>query len=405
MLRFIHDLFGGRGRPARRARLGLEALDDRLCPVLSVSGLQFYGDPTLFMLTVTSSGTDPDKVEVYQNDAGNLTVYGDGMTLATHPSSVIGRLVIDMGPGDDSVKYRTVGSDVTTDKVVEVDLGDGTNTFHVNTWRDNFENLTEVRGSLGFAVTGGSDRDTILGRLGTVDGGSQTLVADLGAGNDVVGALYLNGGVRGDDPGYERVELNAGPGDDYVLLTTDGTGPRVSVRSGSTLDLTVNGQSGRDTLTVRFEGEVDGAVNLRVDGNQNSGDPPPYLAGPSPGGLGSLGGQGGISGSHDGVGVSGGASLGPTVNTTAVGPAAPSGPVVYIADDDFQVLGELLVDIGSRGRVTGKVLGGGGNDVVGFGLTDNSGGAADVTAILFGGAGHDTLLYFDPDVTPISVEA
>jgi hypothetical protein len=207
--------------------------------------------------------------------------------------------------------------------------------------------------------------------------------------------------------GSERVELNGGSGDDNMLLKAYWNGMDYGIFVGyrSTLDLTLNGQAGADTLDAWYWGEADGTVNVRVDGNQNSADPLPYTPGPVPDGLGGLGDQGGISGSHDGVGVSGGASLGSTVNTAAVGPAAPSGPIVPLFDDDIKVRCQLKVYAGSTGDVTGRSLGGGGDDGMAFSLTDNSGGAADVTAILFGGAGHDTLLFASPGVTPISVEA
>jgi hypothetical protein len=301
------------------------------------------GIPNSYDVYVTSTGTDPDTVTIDQNDAGNLTVTADGQQKLAFPSMLIRRVVVNMGDGSDAVEYRTQGRPVTTVKEVLIDLGEGQNTFDIDTFGPA---EGKVYGYLYLGVTGGSGGDDLVGNLGGVAGGSQVLYADLGAGDDDA-YLDVQGAVT--EGGYQKVELNGGAGGDNLRMAAyfaGSSGYGIYVGAGSTLDLKVNGGAGRDTLNAWYEGEADGAVNLKVDGY---------------------------------------------VNSDVKSPVGP-GPLIIMEDDDLKVRASLKVYSGSTGAVTGKALGGIGDDKLEFKLTDLSNGAAAVTARLDGGSGDDVLL-------------
>jgi hypothetical protein len=207
----LSKLFGSSAaRPvARKARLGVEALGDRVVP--SVSFDEYVASHTL-----TVTGTDQSNTVAIRNDGdGNLTVTGDGVT---RTFAHITHLDVRTLKGADTVTYTqgSAGHEADTHRsfYLDADLG----------------------GPYGDTDTAG-ERFTadVFGDVGVYrDGAWQARTLSL----DVSG-----------DRGADRF--------DFRFHDTD-------VHRGSTLDVTAAGGRGDNAVTLDMDGEVDGKVALDI---------------------------------------------------------------------------------------------------------------------------------------------
>ena len=199
-------------RPAaRQARLGVEALSERLVPSVT-----FHEDAPTHTVILNAAAHQNNTVAIRNDGNGGLTITADGVT-------------------------RTF----TGVKELDVATGDGADT------------VTYAQGTAGQAANLRRDFALIVGlganAAGTTDRFTATVFGDVGFFQD--GAFQpekLKFGVRGED-GHDRIAIN-------VNHDTD-------VRPGSQLDIAVDGGGGNDNLTVDYDGRLDGRLRLLAIGD------------------------------------------------------------------------------------------------------------------------------------------
>jgi len=205
----LSKLFRPAARPARKARLGVEALDARELPSVT-----FTPNPGNHSLSVVAGDHQNNTITIRNDGDGNLRVVADGVTRTfTHVESVF----VNTKDGKDTVTYNqgtsTQSVNLTRTFGLRVDLGylfdsNDVDKFTANVFGDvrstgDFGNLHGH--SLGFEINGGADADRI----------------------------------------------------DFNFHDTD-------VTFGSALNVEANGVNGNDNITVDYDGELDGPLNLNV---------------------------------------------------------------------------------------------------------------------------------------------
>ena len=210
MSRF-RKLFGSSAaRPAaRKARLGVEALGDRLVPSAT-----FTEDTGTHSLTVTAGAHQNNTVTIRNDGDGNLKITVDGASRSfTHIKDVL--VVTD--DGKDTVTYNqgVAGpeADVTRSFTLGVALGAGNDRFTAN-----------VFGDVGFRQNGVLQPRNL--------------------------AFVVDG-----DFGADRIDFNLHDAD---------------VTSGSVLEVIAGGSFGNDNMTLDSDGEVDGRFLLRMFGDNDN---------------------------------------------------------------------------------------------------------------------------------------
>jgi large repetitive protein len=197
-------------RPARRSRLGVEALEDRVVPAGNVTAaLSSTG-----LLSIT--GDDADNVFTLQVTGADVTLTPDASTqingkAAGTPVTLTGAartLKASLKEGDDSIAIVNTADFVLT-RGAAFDLGEGNNTLDLST--------TGRIGLGSLAVKAGDGNDTVTVRGGLGDGSTIATGAtfDLGAG-----AVNL---VLGDDAGGFGELSIPGRGGVRVTGSTGGT--------------------------------------------------------------------------------------------------------------------------------------------------------------------------------------
>jgi hypothetical protein len=199
-------------RPAARtARLGVQALGDRLVPSAT-----FTENLTAHTVTVTAApGQHNDTVAVTNDGDGNLTVTADGVT---RTFAHVSRLEVFTDNGADTVTY-TQGS-----------------AGHEADTHRSFTLWVELTG------TGGDEAN---------DRFTADVFGDVGK--------YRNGVW---EPKVLSLNVEGGWGDDRIDFHFHDT----DVHAGSTLKVYAYGDDGFDAITLDMDGEVDGKVALNIRG-------------------------------------------------------------------------------------------------------------------------------------------
>ena len=196
---------------ARKTRLGVEVLGDRVVPSVTMNE-----DASDHSLTITTGLHQNNTVTIRNDGVGNLTVTGDGVT-----RHFAGVQWVQVSTGDlrDTVTYNqgTAGHEVDTRRSFELDVSLGSR-FDA-TDQDRF--TANVFGDVGFRQNG------VLRER----------------------SLYFN--VAGT-AGADRVDFN--------FNDTD-------IHEGSSLGIDVHGLDGNDNITVDMDGELDGSLRIGVTGD------------------------------------------------------------------------------------------------------------------------------------------
>jgi hypothetical protein len=204
----LSKLFRSPARPARKARLGVEALDGRLLP--SVTFTEHSSDHSL---SVVAAAGQNNTITIRNDGNGNLTIVADG---ATRHFEQIESVFVNTKDGKDTVTYNQ-----------------GTSTQSANL-RRNFG----LRVDLGYLFDG-NDADKFVANV----------FGDVG--------FFNSQGVHARSLGFE---VNGGAEADRIDFNFHDT----DVRAGSTLAIEANGVNGNDNITVDMDGEVDGTLKLDV---------------------------------------------------------------------------------------------------------------------------------------------
>ena len=185
----------------------------------------FGGDlSTTYWATKINAGSGNNVVNFKKTTLGGaLTVttgHGNDQIKFDGALSVNGKLTLTTNGGNDNV---TIDSGGTVTGLVDANFGDGTNTFAIE-W------LSALGG---FKYAGGSGIDTILVEDGLA---APTVVAKLGAGNDVVN---IDGLAKSSTVAADKVEIDMGAGIDVL------TGSYINVK-----DARIKLGAGNDVLSI-----------------------------------------------------------------------------------------------------------------------------------------------------------
>jgi hypothetical protein len=258
-----------------RVALRLESLNDRTVPSVTV-----VQDGTT--LTVKGDAHAND-IEIHDNGTpAGLTVTVDGVDQGLSGLEVT-KVVVKAGGGADTVSYALEGDYAATARTVEVWLGNGNDTFTAD-----LGHAIGADSSLTLQVHGGNGKDdlSVAGAGGSV-AGTLDVQLDGQNGMDVVSFDYTGdvtgtarwtaeGGNGKDDislhyagvlDGTLELNVKGGNGMDHVAADVAATGGAgtvtgevlggngkddlsLSVASGLTLDVTIDGGHGKDTITA-----------------------------------------------------------------------------------------------------------------------------------------------------------
>jgi hypothetical protein len=203
-------------RPARFAP-SMEALEDRSVPAVTAA----LAGGTLLL----QGGGASETATVSHDGNGNIVVTATG--LGTQSFSNISKVEFDMNGGNDLVTFNQ-GSSLSP--------------------------VTQVRNMTVEAHLGGGD-DTFQANLfGSVTNGATMRI-------DVDGDSFLTSG-------NDVVTIRAGNLDPSEALDSAAD---FDVQTGSTLSVNVIGDGGSENIDVFYQGELDGALRLNLDG-QSGGD-------------------------------------------------------------------------------------------------------------------------------------
>jgi hypothetical protein len=267
----LRKLFRSPARPARKARLGVEALGDRLVPSATFTE---HPDHTL---DVVAAAHQNNTITIRNDGDGNLRIVADG---ATRHFTHIEGVHVNAGDGTDTVTYNqgsaTQAVNTRRSFGMTVNLADSfldnsaTNTFTANVFGDVgfFQQGTVHARELEFAVFGGAKADRIDFNFHDTDvraGSTLRAFATGLGGNDNI-TLDSDGDVDGDF----LLDLEGFDGNDTVaanVLLDDGSTGSVGGRS----EAIVRGDVGDDTvrLAVRQQAGSHAEVNAVVDGGFN----------------------------------------------------------------------------------------------------------------------------------------
>ena len=287
-----------RARSSARNRFlpRLEALEDRWVP----STFTFDG-PTATLTVTGTAGKDAIVItDDGTNNAGAVTVTSNGATLFTSgPTAGVDQVhtiqVNTLGGGHDSVVYNLTGNMVANNRSIVATFGGGKgDTFaaNVNGSLVNSFLLLQANGGnggdrlsgtmtgslngasfLGFIYKGGTGKDTInIDATNSVDIGplaQLTVLADGGAGNDVVNVKY-----EGQMQGAFFLDAAGSAGNDRVSATVTFDGVSNGLLFGPTSPNTgkaaaqVDGGGGNDRLSfeVDLSGSLKPASAAEIDG-------------------------------------------------------------------------------------------------------------------------------------------
>lgn len=239
-------------RPAaRKARLGVEALADRLAPSVT-----FTDNPSDRSLTIVAADNQNNTITIRNDGAGNLTVVADGVT---RTFTQVEHVDVDAGNGQDTVTYNqgtsTQARNTTRSFSLHVDLGSGlfdgsaTNRFTANVFGNVgfVQNGAVQARDLSFDIWGGNGADRLDFNFNDTDirTGSELYIMAIGFG------------------GADNITLDSdGEVDGNLFFTLQGWGGNDTIAANVLLDAGSTGLLGRDGTAANIRGDED-SDNLR----------------------------------------------------------------------------------------------------------------------------------------------
>lgn len=258
-------------RQRHRARLDMEALEDRCVPatVQFIDGNLFVSNPTIAggvtALTLTGRGTNTFQVNDFFASDGtysgvtNVFMFGsnaaDLLTFNLNGNTYSGNLFIASGNGNDTVNVTAVLGGTIAGNVTVL-TGHGNSLVAVHNLIPNTGNALDVfEGSV--QATAESGNDTFA--VGSVAAPTMVL------GNiTATGFQTANIGGLAGDVYSGNVTVNDGLINSGVSLTT-----ATGITIGGNLDLNTGGGSGADTVTLA-SGTVNGSILLNLGNGNNT---------------------------------------------------------------------------------------------------------------------------------------
>jgi hypothetical protein len=246
----------------------VEVLEDRT--VMSTASF----DPGTGLLQITGTNL-ADHIKIVDNGsptaAGAIKVFDNGHLLFSSPAvgggvSAVTHIEVDTLQGNDSVTYKLTGPLLFAQRTVDVDLGEGADTF-----KANLNGSFGFGASLAFNVLGQQGNDhlsaTWKGELGgpffNVPASSLDFNFDGGDDRDVLAVALLG---KVDTGAHLGVNLHGGAQNDVLSINAT----KVNVAQGATLDLEARGQEGNDRVGISYFGQVLGALKVQEGGGPDN---------------------------------------------------------------------------------------------------------------------------------------
>jgi hypothetical protein len=312
----------------RRFQPAMESLEDRWCPSCTVTTAD--GGHTL----IITGDNGANMVVIEQNDTSNkLTVVCDGGAPQVFSSTSITKIKVDLQGGADQLWYGLASaSNFKYAKSADLKTGAGDDTVTIDMWQ-GINQPCNISSNLSIQVDAGADHDEVDADFGRKRGGVLLFQANANTGDDLVQARMW-----GDITTKAKVtfDLQGGIGDDTVGTwnTYDNHVPgygSIDVHKDSQFTIYLKGGAGADKLFLTCAGELDGKLNILLDGG--AGD-------------------------------------------DLVSATQNNNNGIYLMP-------------GSTGSLKATFMGGSENDEIEFEVWDKSGGAALVNALSDGGDGYD----------------
>lgn len=250
-------------------RLALESLEDRQC--LSVTIDTIDAGHTLRVLGDDVANT----VTITQDDDHNKITVVVGSQTKTFTSSQITKVVIDLKGGNDNLTYRLGGgSDFQFGKVIQAQLGVGSDTAKFDFFNDGSGGSADIEANLSLEVNeaGVSGAEVVDVLLGKVEDVAVTVKTRLGFGNDTFTATLKDDLIDDANVKFDLVDVNdivllgipffRGGNDKYTIKADS----NVDIDDNAVLDVVMKGASGADTLDFAYAGEIDGLLKVLLDG-------------------------------------------------------------------------------------------------------------------------------------------
>jgi hypothetical protein len=268
---------------SRRARPTLEALEDRFVPagIDPSPVLMFVTDPkTEFqvikpasygvldlspvklnggVLTITGRNVG-DTLNVQQNNGGTLEVTLNGALTRFANASAITIINIDLKDDVDQFTYSCVGPTVV-DQTMTINMGNGHNTVRMTL-------DSQISHRLDITHTGGNSEDIVELTVERSVFGTLNFQSNLGNGANHFLA-ELDGSVDGF--GVMNLTVHGGTGVDHMTVNAGDAATALGIAGSASLGIYLHGGSNDDHMTANYRGDVDGALRLWLDG-EDDGD-------------------------------------------------------------------------------------------------------------------------------------
>lgn len=271
MYRALKQLFVANSKQSNPAttqrgfRPGLENLENRWVPATLVNA-------SGGVLTITGDNLDND-VQIIQDDNTNsLTVIADGQNYNFNSFSIT-KIKVDLKGGKDTLDYTLpAGADYSSTKSVDVKMGGGEDQVWFDFRGGGIGGDAIVLGSLDITVDTGANHDEVTAHFNQKHGGHLNFTAKTSTGDD---NIFVN--MWGDISGGADVvfDLQGGSGNDTIGSWNSFDNKayqynNIDVTHDSTFSIYMNGQAGNDQLGLTYSGEMDGHLNVVMDGRSDN---------------------------------------------------------------------------------------------------------------------------------------
>lgn len=247
-------------RKNNRARLALEAFNDRIVPAVVLTQLdldndgntddiRIVGDGQNSKITITDNGANQVQIQIDANGDGdyNDVANGDVNNIFSFSGNSF-VLEAQLKGGNDSFDYEVSSNFSAAARTVVIDLGGGNNSFNWNLAANDVLNNSRIS----LDVTGGTGADSIGVTFDEVRKSQVSIKVDVGAGNDKYDVEFD----RIDDGAAVDMHTELGAG----LNIHNADFQEVGFGDKGTVTTVVVGGNQADTVELRMHDDVGNGV-------------------------------------------------------------------------------------------------------------------------------------------------
>ncbi len=224
-----------------------------------VEGLEARWTPTVTLyengLIAVHGANAANEITVFDNQEQDAFVIREGEDTFLFKSSEVRTITIYTGDSNDVVEYFVQGNKFTYAKDIFVTTYGGTDTVRVDIGNEDIVIKDDIR--VGIITGNGVDNSFVA--FSATDEVNIEVSTDMGLGDDY-SAVYFMGAL--EDNTNVFVDMRGSFGDDIMHV-----GASVSDMDGNgDFNLNMFGEQDNDTLSFIYEGEMDGDMNVVLDG-------------------------------------------------------------------------------------------------------------------------------------------